>query len=410
MSIPALEPPLPPAYLPNELLLEIIQHVWDADLSPQERTHFFHTSLLVNKFWLTNFIHTTACNVYIPSYAFKQYYFALLRGDAGILIHKFLCPSTSSFASSFGTQATPDQILDHYHTTSPARRKLKTLCKSFTIQVHNPSYPTRPSPLDSDRLEQPNAPEQLISNTLYEIRLANFFPNLKRITLEMWNVASNDLFLSNRFVDFPLTVEELELDFRFGGKDSEDESKSKKRSVPRHMIEVPMFSLSKHIHGALEGAGAIGIEAKLGWIPTTLHNIKKLRITGGYEDLVRMIFLCANLEEMECVDSLSLDRSRSADGEGGSHTGSECAASVNLVVADEIVKVLVKRDNVPRGYGDVLEDVRIKGSKVIFHTRNPRAEFDEAGRKETLTFTWWIPDPISLEDVWEEGHVRYITV
>ncbi|KAF5336119.1 hypothetical protein D9611_006295 [Ephemerocybe angulata] len=229
---------------------------------------------------------------------------------------------------------------------------LNDLCRKVTIHVSNPDLPVRPYP------SEPEA-EKLLSDFLYRLKIYDgALPNLRSLKIQFQNVSCEDVFIYHRLIDFPPQVENLELQYAFNA------------SIPRWMIPMPHFLSS-------------------GNNPTwTLPSIRHLRVTGGFDDLMKMVFVCPKIESFEMDACLYWDRKTKRD-----------------VRDPNLIRTLFFR-GLPEQYEASLPR-HVEGEpiqKLFVFTEDPVKSKDGS-----LTYMWWLSHDFSLGDIVDYENVQYIS-
>lgn len=259
-------------------------------------------------------------DVHILDRRWMEYYFQLLRGD--------------SFLSRCG----------------PPPQTFNDICRSMTIYVTNPSLPSRPCTTEPET-------EKLLSDVLYQLKIHDALPNLKKLKVLFQNVSCDDIYQFHRFIDFPSQVEDLELEYTFT------------TPVPRWMVPVPHFLASG---------------SNPSWI---LPSVKHLRIVGGFEDLMKTVFVCPKIEIFEMESCLYWDMKSRKE-----------ARDHNLV------RTLFFR-GLPHQYEDLLK-VSMEGQsllKLFVFTEEPVKTANGV-----LTYHWWLSHDFALGDITDYESVQYV--
>ncbi|TEB36516.1 hypothetical protein FA13DRAFT_1810198 [Coprinellus micaceus] len=200
---------------------------------------------------------------------------------------------------------------------------IDSICHSMTLHISNPSLPSHPC------TTEPEA-EKLLSDILYRIKLLSALPNLKRLKVLFQNVSCEDVFQYHRLVDFPTQVEQLELEYTFTVP------------IPHWMIPMPHFFASG---------------SNPSW---TLPSVKHLRIKGGFEDLMKTVFVCPKITSFEMDSCLYWDRKSKRDVK-------DCA----------LIRTLFFQEPVKSG-------------------------------DAVLTYHWWLSHDFALGDITDDENVQYI--
>lgn len=316
--------------LPFELIHEILQHAWSSPLSIPERRALICSVLLVNSSWAAILLGVLANDIHILDRPFMEYYFQLLRGDSIL----------------FRSGLTSVQFL------SDAGRKV-------TVHVANPHLPSEPS------LTEPETEEKLLSDFLYKLKIRDVLPNLRTLRILFQNVSCEDVFQYHRFIDFPPQVVNLELEYTFTAP------------IPRWMIPMPHF---------LQSSGTNN--------PTwTLPSIRHLRVVGGFDDLMKMVFVCPKIESFEMDGCLFWDRRAKRD-----------------VRDTNLIRTLFIR-GLPQRYTGLLPEPTTHNTgasplqKLFVFTEDP-VKTPEDG---SLTYIWWLSHDFALGDIVDYENVQYLS-
>ena len=227
---------------------------------------------------------------------------------------------------------------------------IDSMCRSMTIHITNPTLPSHPCTTEPEV-------EKLLSDVLYRIKLLSALPKLRRLKVLFQNVSCEDVFQYHRFVDFPTQVEQLELEYTFTA------------TIPRWMIPMPHFFASG---------------SNPSW---TLPSVRHLRIKGGFEDLMKIVFVCPKIASFEMESCLYWDRKSKRDVK-------DCA----------LIRTLFFR-GLPQQYQDMVrvsEDGHTMQKLFVF-TEEPVTSGDGV-----LTYYWWLSHDFALGDMTDYENVQYI--
>lgn len=218
--------------LPPEIVEEVMIRAWELPCTMSERILFMTSLPLVNRDVLATFIQVSSVDVHIP------------------------CPSfVDRFLRAICEGARPFPIM-------PTRR-VSELCRSITLQILQPSSPIRAVHWSA---EPPMG--VALSDLLYHIRVFGGLPNFRTLTVRYIDVDPYDIFDWARFIDFPDTVEFLNL---------ESLRTETEISPPKIVITPPGRSPNADL-----------------WM---LPNVRRLRVSGADQELIsRLIMSMPNLE------------------------------------------------------------------------------------------------------------------
>lgn len=226
-----------PPRLPPELIEEVIFQVWELQLSANERILLMTSLPLVSRYILDVYLRISSIHVHIPCPPYVERFLQTLR-ESGL----------------------------RYSTIRPMRPAAE-LCRSITLEIVPPIPPNR-------ALDWSAEPPMgvALSDLLYNLRLFGHLPNFRTLTIRYIDVDMNDIFDWVRFIDFPRTVEWLNLEFV--------QTRVDVPPPPKFVIIPPGYSS----HDSL-------------W---TLPFLRHLRVSGGSKELIsRLISAAPNLETVQ---------------------------------------------------------------------------------------------------------------
>ncbi len=216
--------------LPFDLLEEIITRAWELDLFTDERILLMTSLPLVCKDVLNAYLRISSIYVHIPCPAYVERFLQTLRE---------------------GTPHYPVQKHGDY---------AKNLCRSITLKIMQNAQ----SCTLHGNAEPPMG--AALSDLLYNLRLFGKLPNFRTLIIRYTNIDANDIFNWVRFIDFPNTVEWLDLEF-----------------VQTEKTPAEVEVISTHLDHSLY---------HLWRLPSLLH----LRVSGGSEELVsHLVSVAPNL-------------------------------------------------------------------------------------------------------------------
>ncbi|KAJ3566917.1 hypothetical protein NP233_g6694 [Leucocoprinus birnbaumii] len=167
-----------PPHLPPELIEEVVVQAWNLRCTINERILLMTSLPLVNRSVLAAYVRLSSVDVHIPCRSFVDKLLQAMRE---------------------GTRPFP---------ITPAKGDVTELCRSITIQISQPSSPIRAVHWSA---EPPMG--IALSDMLYNIRVLGGLPNLRTLTVRYIDVDFNDIFDWARFIDFPKSVQFLNLEF-----------------------------------------------------------------------------------------------------------------------------------------------------------------------------------------------------
>lgn len=209
--------------LPPELIEVVISEAWHLRLPLSDRILLMTSLPLVCRSVLAAYLRISSVNVYIPKPSYAKKFIHTLREDAaqrGII--------------------------------SP----IAELCRTMTFEI------ARQLPLSE--VQEPYAlhwaTEPLmgvaLSDLLYDLRLFGDLPNFKTLTIRYIDLDLIDIFLWARFIDFPRTVEWLNLE-----------------------------SLRTHVAAPVNTPGHLLLDSWRSCLPYIRH----LCVSGGSEEIVSLL-------------------------------------------------------------------------------------------------------------------------
>jgi hypothetical protein len=226
---------------------------------------------------------------------------------------------------------------------------LNDICRSLTLYIANDTVP-------SARNRGEPEPEKLLSDLLDALKKSDALPNLKSLKIHFQDVLYEDIFRYQRFVDLPPQVERLELEYTF--------TSSPRRTEPT-------------LHFPPPGDNA-------NWI---LPSVRYLRVVGGSDDLMKLVFACPNIRSLEMESCWDWDE------QGGRVMRGDCPIRTQFFRG-----LPAKYEHVlPKQSGD--RSVQ----KVFVLTGDPVKAEDGA-----LTYFWWLSHDFSLGDLTDHDNVQYI--
>lgn len=221
--------------LPPELVEEVMVRAWELPCTLSERIILMTSLPLVNRDVLATFIRVSSVDVHIPCPSFVDRFLQAMRE---------------------GTRPFP---------ITPTS-KVSELCRAITLQISQPSSPIRAVHWSA---EPPMG--VALSDLLYHIRVFGGLPNFRTLTVRYINVDLYDIIDWARFIDFPSTVEFLNLESLW----TETET-----CPPKIVITPPGRPPSCIL-----------------WTLPTLPNVRCLRVFGGDQEFIsRLIMSMPNLE------------------------------------------------------------------------------------------------------------------
>lgn len=216
--------------LPFDLIEEIIIRAWELNLSPRKRILLMTSLPLVCKTVLDAYLRISSTYVHIPCPAYVESFLRILRE---------------------GTPRYPVQKHMDY---------AKNLCRSIALDIE----PDTQTSTFHRNAEPPMG--AALSDLLYNLRLFGDLPNFRTLIIRYIDTDINDIFDWVRFIDFPKTVESLDL-----------ESAQTEEKKPIEVVSTV------HPNNTLYS---------LWTLPSLLH----LRVLGGGRELVsRLISVAPNL-------------------------------------------------------------------------------------------------------------------
>lgn len=220
----------------------------------------------------------------------------------------------------------------------------------MTVYIMNPALSSHPCTTEPET-------EKLLSDLLYKLKIYDALPNLGSFKVFFQNVSCDDIYQYHRFIDFPTQVEHLELEYTFT------------TPVPRWMLPVPHFLASG---------------CNPNWI---LPSVKHLRIVGGFEDLMKTVFVCPKIESFEMDSCLYWDMKSKRE-----------ARDLTLV------RTLFFR-GLPPQYEDLMKTSSDGESwnKLFVFTEEPVKSADGV-----LIYHWWLSHDFALGDITDYESVQYV--
>jgi len=219
--------------LPFDLIEEIIIRTWELNLFPHERILLMTSLPLVSKTVLDAYLRISSTYVHIPCPAYVEKFLQILRE---------------------GTPRYPVQKHMDY---------AKNLCRSIALDIE----PDTQTSTFHRNVEPPMG--AALSDLLYNLRLFGDLPNFRTLTIRYIDTDMNDIFDWVRFIDFPKSVELLDLE--------------SVRAEEKKPIEV---------------ASTVHTFYSLWTLPSLLH----LRVLGGSRELVsRLVSVAPNLLTVHCL-------------------------------------------------------------------------------------------------------------
>lgn len=183
----------PTPSLPTELIIDIIQQVWDLPLTNKRRSNLFCTFCLVSRAWLSIFIRIALTDVHVTSHAFVSQFFYLLR------------------------ERGPGERDDEYQLAD-AGKTANQLCRSITFRIEEKSLKTlwlasKPGWTNSDGGHESAVAVREFLSQLDDVGPS--LPNLRKVTLEYVDCSwgFDDLFEISRLYSFPTQMVHLEVKF-----------------------------------------------------------------------------------------------------------------------------------------------------------------------------------------------------
>ena len=290
--------------------------------------------MLVNSEWLAVFLVLFSTDVQIFNRESLDFYFSLLRGESPLL-----------------------RLYDGTRL-SPFPQTLNDLCKKVTLYITNPDLAdTRPPSYAAGRPEK----EQLISNFFSVLKESGeALPNLRSMRLELLNAPCDDIFTHDRFVDFPPQITHLEMNYIYTG------------IIPSWILPVPTYFIYRSPK-----------------VPDwSLPGLQHLRITGAFDDLMKLVFSCPKIETLEMESCIYWDRRLKQD------------------VRDEnLIRTLFLR-GIPEMY-EHRTPVQVEGKptqKLYLFTEAP-----VKGADGNQTYLWWLSHEFSPRDPVDYDNVQYVS-
>ncbi|KAJ2915464.1 hypothetical protein MD484_g4950, partial [Candolleomyces efflorescens] len=241
-----------------------------------------------------------------------------------------------------------DSVISRF---APPPQVISGICRSLTLYISNDTLPSIRS------RTEPEA-EKLLSDCLRTVKKLDALPNLKALKIFFQNVSCEDIFRHHRFADFPEQVESLELEYTFTS------------SLPRWTIPMP------HLLPPGDNPN---------WI---LPKVRRLRVVGGFDDLMKLVFVCPKIESFEMESCRYWDHQSRKD------------------MRDEsLIRTLFFR-GLPAKYEHALP-TQSEGrpvQKLFVFTEDPVKAEDGA-----LTYFWWLSHDFSLGDITDYENVQYIS-
>jgi hypothetical protein len=241
-----------------------------------------------------------------------------------------------------------DSVIFRFATHPQA---LSDICRSLTLYIANDTLPSIRSRSESEA-------EKLLSDFLHTLKKIEAVPNLKSLKIHFQNVSCEDIFRYHRFADFPGQVENLELEYTFTS------------SLPRWTIPMP------HLLPPGDNPN---------WI---LPGVRRLRVVGGFDDLMKLVFVCPKIESFEMESCRYWDHQSRKD-----------------MCDESLIRTLFFR-GLPAKYEHALptqsDDRPVQ--KLFVFTEDPVKSEDGA-----LTYFWWLSHDFSLGDITDYENVQYIS-
>jgi hypothetical protein len=221
-------------FLPLELIEAIISEAWHLRLPLNDRILLMTSLPLVCRSVLAAYLRISSVHVYIPKPSYARKFMHSLREDSLQL------PAQSSVNG------------------------IAELCRTMTFEiVQQPPFSGAQEPPFSGA-QEPYALHwtteppmgAALSDLLYDLRLFGDLPNFRTLTIRYVDVDLNDIFVWVRLIDFPRTVERLNLE-----------------------------SLRTRIVAPISSLGHLPFNS---WRPR-LPAIRHLRVSGGSEEIVALL-------------------------------------------------------------------------------------------------------------------------
>lgn len=223
--------------LPYDLIEEIIIRTWELNLFARERILLMTSLPLVCKTVLDAYLRISSTYVYIPCPAYVERFLQILR-----------------------------EGFRHYPVQKHADYA-KDLCRSIALDIE----PDTQASTFQWNVEPPMG--AALSDLLYNLRIFGDLPNFRTLIIRYINADINDIFDWVRFIDFPKTVELLDLE------SMQTEEKKSTEVVSTVHTDNAFYNL---------------------WtLPSLLH----LRVLGGSRELVsHLIFMAPNLLTVDYLE------------------------------------------------------------------------------------------------------------
>ncbi|KAJ7155474.1 hypothetical protein C8R43DRAFT_433623 [Mycena crocata] len=172
------------AYLPVELLEQILSFCWAMPLRVDDRITLMTSSVSVSSVWRGVFLRVSSQDVHIPCPSFADHFLRILRQE--------------SFFLDTETRDLPNR-----------------LCRSLTIQI---MYEKNDGDATGQELELPM--EKAFSRLLYRFQDLStpVIPNLGRITILYQDIGFDRIFENWTLIAFPPQATELELNYSFSSE------------------------------------------------------------------------------------------------------------------------------------------------------------------------------------------------
>ncbi|CCL99663.1 uncharacterized protein FIBRA_01684 [Fibroporia radiculosa] len=179
-------------WLPVELLETILLTAWTSPMTDDERATLFTSLCQVNHRFLSTFIPIALRDVHIPMPLSSEEYLRILR-----------------------ERATFERNDDYLMVDASATAN--QLCRSLTFSVrHNPKATQLLLGTPSILLYAADDPAaSAISSTLYMVRMLDYLPRLRRVSIEYANWGFDDIGEQGRLLAFPDQVTHLDVRFTF---------------------------------------------------------------------------------------------------------------------------------------------------------------------------------------------------
>ncbi|KAI0731209.1 hypothetical protein C8Q76DRAFT_718047 [Earliella scabrosa] len=243
--------PSSPPRLPHELVSQILDELWDAPHSEDERISLTQTLCLVNRTWLCLFLRIALRNVHLP-YALSPELFLRL------LPERTLNPE----------ECNPFTI--------EASKLANTICRSITFHVDGRSVPEDdmdPSPAEIRVYSDTDPAANAVSTVLYMTTALQHLPNLQQISLQYTDWGYENVFEQLAAPYFPSQVTHLSIEFSFTAP----------ALIPLSLYLKSMYS--RHPNPRI-----------------TLPNIRHLSVSGvPMEFVADMLKVCPNVETLEIM-------------------------------------------------------------------------------------------------------------